>query len=191
MSERDPAGSKTDPPLGKAEPIRNSGSTSVVAYLRKRKMLPIRSWDRRVRICKRNNSLAPRSVQKEREEVVQAYNQGFSYSLQRECSGTFFLAFHGYPPWSKQPPAACRQPHISAGEQPLKAAVSYEGSMLELLTGSAAHGENTTEEQVCCQTCDPVRKDSTPQQDPCWNSQPVGRIYVGEVHEGLSPMGKP
>lgn len=61
-------GSKTDPSLGKAEPIRNSRSTSVVVYLRKRKMLPIRSWDRGVRICKRNNSTGPKfSAERGRE----------------------------------------------------------------------------------------------------------------------------
>ena len=32
-----PAGSKTDPPLAKAEPISNSGSTSGITYLRKGK----------------------------------------------------------------------------------------------------------------------------------------------------------
>ena len=34
-----PAGSKMDPPLAKAEPISNSGSTSVITYLRKGKKL--------------------------------------------------------------------------------------------------------------------------------------------------------
>lgn len=35
MSERDAAGSKRDPPVGNAEPVRDSGSTFVVVYLRK------------------------------------------------------------------------------------------------------------------------------------------------------------
>ncbi|KAM9590860.1 uncharacterized protein ACIBXB_005909 [Morphnus guianensis] len=52
-----PAGSKTDPPLAKAEPISNSGSASVITYLRKgKKLLCNSSWKRGVRICKRNNS---------------------------------------------------------------------------------------------------------------------------------------
>ena len=34
-----PAGSKTDPPPAKAEPISHSGSTSVITYLRRKKKL--------------------------------------------------------------------------------------------------------------------------------------------------------
>lgn len=41
------------------------------------------------------------------------------------------------------------------------------------------------EEQVCCQTCDEG------QHSIAGPSQPVGRAYVGEVYEGLSPMGEP
>ncbi|KAK4815591.1 hypothetical protein QYF61_004806 [Mycteria americana] len=51
-TEPDPAGSKTDPPLAKAEPISNSGSTSVITYLRMGKNC---SWERGVRIRERNN----------------------------------------------------------------------------------------------------------------------------------------
>ena len=34
-----PAGSETDPPLAKAEPISNSGSASGIRYLRRKKKL--------------------------------------------------------------------------------------------------------------------------------------------------------
>jgi len=37
MSDRANAGSKTDPPLAKAHPISNGGSTSVITYLRRGK----------------------------------------------------------------------------------------------------------------------------------------------------------
>ena len=35
-----PAGSKADPPLAKAEPVRDGGSTSVIMYLKKGKKKP-------------------------------------------------------------------------------------------------------------------------------------------------------
>ncbi|TRZ15801.1 hypothetical protein HGM15179_011300 [Zosterops borbonicus] len=54
--------------------------------------------------------------------------------------------------------------------------------MLKFRTGSAVHGESTMEEQVCCQTCDEG------QHSIAGPSQPVGRAYVGEIYEGLSPM---
>ena len=54
-----PAGSRTDLPLAKAEPISNSGSASVITYLRKAKEVT-GEWqlqpERGVRICKRNSS---------------------------------------------------------------------------------------------------------------------------------------
>jgi len=44
-----PADSKTDPPLAKAEPISDSGSTSMVTYLRReKKLLHNSSWERGV-----------------------------------------------------------------------------------------------------------------------------------------------
>ncbi|GAB0183485.1 hypothetical protein GRJ2_000813800 [Grus japonensis] len=48
-----PAGSKTDPPLAKAEPVSDSGSTSVIEE--GKKLLLNSSWKRGVRICERNN----------------------------------------------------------------------------------------------------------------------------------------
>ncbi|KAK4810940.1 hypothetical protein QYF61_013348 [Mycteria americana] len=52
-----PVGSKTDPPLAKAEPVSNGGSASVITYLRRgKKLLRNSSWERGVRICERNNS---------------------------------------------------------------------------------------------------------------------------------------
>ncbi|GAB0204021.1 epimerase family protein SDR39U1 [Grus japonensis] len=57
-----PAGSNTDPPLAKAEPISDSGSASVITYLRrgKKKTKPKNQEhlqpERGVRICERNNS---------------------------------------------------------------------------------------------------------------------------------------
>ena len=46
-----PAGSRTDPQLPKAEPISNSGSASVITYLRRGKKLwwNSSSWERGVR----------------------------------------------------------------------------------------------------------------------------------------------
>ena len=38
-SEPIPAGSKTDPPLAKAEPISDSGNASVITFLRRKKKL--------------------------------------------------------------------------------------------------------------------------------------------------------
>jgi len=38
QTEPVPASSKADPPLAKAEPVSNTGGTSVVMYLRKGKM---------------------------------------------------------------------------------------------------------------------------------------------------------
>ncbi|GAB0209984.1 acid sphingomyelinase-like phosphodiesterase 3b [Grus japonensis] len=53
-----PAGSKTDPPLAKAEPISDGGSASVITYLRRggENLLHNSSQKRGVRICERNNS---------------------------------------------------------------------------------------------------------------------------------------
>ncbi|KAK4810783.1 hypothetical protein QYF61_008755 [Mycteria americana] len=57
MGEPTPAGSKTDPPLAKVEPISDGGSTSVITYLRReKKLLRNSSQKRGVRICERNNS---------------------------------------------------------------------------------------------------------------------------------------
>ena len=39
LTEPTPAGSKMDPPLAKAEPISDSGSASVITYLRRKKKL--------------------------------------------------------------------------------------------------------------------------------------------------------
>ncbi|PKU31466.1 hypothetical protein llap_18230 [Limosa lapponica baueri] len=50
-----PAGSKTDPPLAKAEPISNGGSVSVATYLRRGKKCCTTEAGR-VRKCERNNS---------------------------------------------------------------------------------------------------------------------------------------
>ncbi|GAB0209410.1 hypothetical protein GRJ2_003406700 [Grus japonensis] len=56
-----PAGSKRDPPLAKAKPIGDSGSASVITYLKKKKP-PKQTWssiccqNRALRICERNNS---------------------------------------------------------------------------------------------------------------------------------------
>jgi len=52
-----PAGSKTDLPLAKAKPVRDSGSASVRTYLRRgRKKWGNVSRERGVRRCERNNS---------------------------------------------------------------------------------------------------------------------------------------
>ncbi|GAB0210172.1 hypothetical protein GRJ2_003483000 [Grus japonensis] len=52
-----PASSKTDPLLAKAEPISDSGSTSVITYLRRGKnCCTTAAAERGVRICERNNS---------------------------------------------------------------------------------------------------------------------------------------
>ena len=52
-----PAGSKTDPPLAKAEPISDGGRASGITYLRQgKKLLCNSSRKRGVRISDRNNS---------------------------------------------------------------------------------------------------------------------------------------
>ncbi|GAB0183553.1 acid sphingomyelinase-like phosphodiesterase 3b [Grus japonensis] len=54
-----PAGSKMDPPLAKAKPISDSGSTSGVTELRRVEKNPVQEkWqpEKGVRICERNNS---------------------------------------------------------------------------------------------------------------------------------------
>ncbi|KAM9590913.1 uncharacterized protein ACIBXB_005945 [Morphnus guianensis] len=53
-----PASSKTDPLLAKAEPISDSGSASVITYLRRGKKVAATQKlqpERGVRTCKRNN----------------------------------------------------------------------------------------------------------------------------------------
>jgi len=67
--ERVQAGSKTDLPLAKAEPINDRKSASVTTYLRRGKKLLDNSWNRGMRKGGRN-SLAPRSV-KEGNVVLQ------------------------------------------------------------------------------------------------------------------------
>jgi len=44
-----PAGSKTDPPLAKAKPISNSGSTSMIMYLRR--------WGKKIAEGKRSENM--------------------------------------------------------------------------------------------------------------------------------------
>jgi len=52
-----PDGSKMDLTLDKAKPISDSGSASVITYLRKGKKKPAGKWQSRgVRRCERNNS---------------------------------------------------------------------------------------------------------------------------------------
>ncbi|GAB0182867.1 hypothetical protein GRJ2_000752000 [Grus japonensis] len=63
-----PAGSKTDPPLAKAKPISNSGSTSGITELRREKKTcsnTSSSQKKGVKICERNNS-ADTKVSEER-----------------------------------------------------------------------------------------------------------------------------
>ncbi|OPJ67035.1 hypothetical protein AV530_016960 [Patagioenas fasciata monilis] len=50
-----PTSSKMDPPLIKTQPVSNSGSTSVITYLKRGKKYCI-AVVRTVRICERNNS---------------------------------------------------------------------------------------------------------------------------------------
>lgn len=50
-------GSKTDPLLAKAKPIRDSGSVSGIRYLRKKKKKVISQKKRGVRICEGNKVL--------------------------------------------------------------------------------------------------------------------------------------
>ncbi|RMC06360.1 hypothetical protein DUI87_15792 [Hirundo rustica rustica] len=50
-----PASSRMDPLLTKAEPIRNGGNTSVIAYLRREKKVFVQAEKSRVRTCERNN----------------------------------------------------------------------------------------------------------------------------------------
>ena len=54
-----PAGSKMDLLLAKAKPISNSGSASVITYLRRGKEVTVQRQlqpERGVRLCERNNS---------------------------------------------------------------------------------------------------------------------------------------
>jgi len=53
-----PASSKMDPPLTKAKPISDGGSTSVITYLKREKKNPVgnSSRERGARLCERNNS---------------------------------------------------------------------------------------------------------------------------------------
>ena len=58
-----PAGSRTDPPLPKAEPISNGGSASGITDLRKGKEVTGEQQlqpERGVRRCERNNSADPK-----------------------------------------------------------------------------------------------------------------------------------
>ena len=62
-------GSNSDPSLAKAEPSSDSGSTSVIAYLRRGKRL-LKNLQRREEWDVRERSTqTPRSLKKEREEV--------------------------------------------------------------------------------------------------------------------------
>lgn len=76
-----------DPPLATTETIsnriNNSGSTSVIKYLRSGKNFYATAAiveEKGVRICDRNNSADTRSVNREGETVPQAPEQRFSYS---------------------------------------------------------------------------------------------------------------
>lgn len=77
-----PASSKMDPPLVKAEPIGNRGSTSEIVYLRSEEKvtdqdliaaIEVRIWER--------NSSADTNVSAEGEELLQAQKQRIPCSL--------------------------------------------------------------------------------------------------------------
>jgi len=59
-TESMPVGSKMDPPLAKAEPISDSGSTCAITHLRRKKKKTLHNGilqqERRVGICQKNNS---------------------------------------------------------------------------------------------------------------------------------------
>ncbi|PKU49504.1 hypothetical protein llap_213 [Limosa lapponica baueri] len=79
-----PAGSKTDPPLAKAEPISNSGSTSGIMHLRRGKNPRSNCSQREEREYVREATLqTPRSMKKEGEDMLQAQEQRLPCSLWR------------------------------------------------------------------------------------------------------------
>jgi len=112
-----PAGSKTDPPLPKAKPVSNGGSTSVITYLKKgRKKLYVvrRHLERRVRPCERKNS-ADIKVREEGggRRCLRHWSRESSLATHAEdhdeagCPS----AIHGGPRWSRSPPVAHGRDH--------------------------------------------------------------------------------
>ena len=75
-----PAGSKTDPPLPKTEPISNTCDPSVITYLRKSKKCFAAVRERSKKKVRETTVQTPRSVKKEREEVLQVPEQRFPCS---------------------------------------------------------------------------------------------------------------
>ncbi|KAM9590862.1 uncharacterized protein ACIBXB_005912 [Morphnus guianensis] len=163
-----PAGSMMDPPLPKAEPISNSGSASVIAYLRRGKKL-LRNGSRRrgVRICERNNP-ADAKVSEEggggdapgaRAEIPL---HPMVKTMVRQAVPLQLMEVHGGADIHLQP---MEDPHAGAGGFPKEAVTPWEaragaGSWQDLWT----RGERSP----CCsrfsgRTCDPTG-------DPCWSS---------------------
>lgn len=86
----DTAGSKTDSLLPKAEPIKEAGGTWMEKRLKKGKtccVAVVRERNEANNTNKITALQAPRSMKKEREEVLQALDQRWLYSPWRRLSG--------------------------------------------------------------------------------------------------------
>ncbi|KAJ7416868.1 hypothetical protein WISP_68088 [Willisornis vidua] len=105
-----PTGFKTDPLLAKAKPNSDSGNTSKTKLFKKgeKKMLHIRSWERRVR----GTALqTPGSVKKDGEvPMCQSRDGPAVYGEANYPPGA-----HRCPWWSRYPFAARGGPHVVAG----------------------------------------------------------------------------
>jgi len=105
-----PANSKTDPLLPKTKPISNSGSDSVITYLRKgRKKKLCGETAVRVRQCERNNSAYTKVGEEgEGRRCPKCRSREPSLATHDEDHGEAGCspAVHGGPQWSRSPPIA-------------------------------------------------------------------------------------
>ncbi|GAB0183154.1 hypothetical protein GRJ2_000780700 [Grus japonensis] len=148
-----PAGSKMDLLLAKAEPISDGGSASGITELRRRNKKPTKGIcsQRGVRICERNNS-APRSVQTEGEEVLQAPEPRFPCGEDHGEAGCPLqpMEVHGGADIHLQPTEAPMPEQVDAPKEGCDPVGSPCWSKL-LAAPVAPWREEPTSEQVCWQ----------------------------------------
>ncbi|PKU43609.1 suppression of tumorigenicity 5 protein isoform x4 [Limosa lapponica baueri] len=154
-----PDSSKTDPPLIKAKPISDGGSTSGITYLTSGKNKPRQLQpEREVRICERNNP----ADTKVSEEGGQGDAPGVraEIPLQPVVKTMVRQAVPMQPMvppwWSIYPPAVCGAPRTRAGGCPKDAVTLWEaragaGSWQDLWT----HGERS---RLADRNCHPAGK---------------------------------
>jgi len=185
-----PAGSKMDPPLAKAKTISDSGSASVITYLRRKQPLcnSILQQERGVGICERNNSADTKVGEEEGGGGAGAEIplQPMEKTMVRQAVALKPMEVH-----------SGSDLHLQTVEDPMPEQVDVPEEGCDLWRACA--GADSWQDLWTCgeksprwsrfagSTCDPVGRTHAGAVNE--ELQSMGRIYVGEVRGGLSPMG--